>query len=352
MPNLAHLIRPDLREFTAYSSARDEAKKGEIWLNANESPWENEHFAEQKINRYPEKQPQKLINALAEIYGVKNNQLSVLRGSDEAIDLLMRLFCEAGKDAIITCPPTFGMYAVYAKLQGAKIIDIPLVPEAGFQLDMKNLVNQQHLEVKLIFLCSPNNPTGNLLCEADILQLCEHYAGKAVIVVDEAYIEFSSANSLSHYIDQYENLVILRTLSKAYGLAGARCGLLLGHSFIINWIKAIMAPYPLPAFTIHAVTQTLMKLQRLKQQIETIKTERERLATELQRLPFVKKIWPSAANFLLLETENSQKIMQACIDSGIVLRDMHGKLFLQNCIRITVGTPLENARLIEFLQTL
>ncbi len=349
MTNLEHLIRTDLLQFSPYSSARDEAKKGEVWLNANESPWENEQFAPIKINRYPEKQPIKLIEKLVDIMGVESNQLAMLRGSDEAIDLLLRLFCEAGKDAIMICPPTFGMYAVSAKLQGAKIIEVPLVPATNFQLDMNHLLSHWQPNVKLIFLCSPNNPTGNLLNETEILQLCQHFAGKSIIVVDEAYIEFSSAQSQAHCIAQHDNLVVLRTFSKAYGLAGARFGLLLANSYIANWIKAIMPPYPLPAFTVHAVMQTLTRLPQLQQQLASVKNERARLAAALQELPFIKKIWPSEANFLLLEAENSHKIMQACMDSGIVLRHMHDKLFLQNCIRITIGTPEENTRLINFL---
>jgi histidinol-phosphate aminotransferase len=349
MNNLQHLIRADLQHFQPYSSARDEAKQGKIWLNANESPWEDEQFTPLKINRYPEKQPQHLLSSLAELYGVEATQLAMLRGSDEAIDLLLRLFCAAGEDAILTAPPTFGMYAVYAKLQGAQIIEIPLLPTNDFQLDIKNIMENWRPRVKLIFLCSPNNPTGNLLQTEAIFALCQHFSGKSLVIVDEAYIEFSNAPSLAKQIDQYENLVILRTLSKAYGLAGARCGLLIANSFIINWIKAIMAPYPLPAFTIHAVTQMLSRLPKLQQQLAKIKSERARLAQQLAKFPFVKKIWPSEANFLLLETENSRAIMQACLAAGIVLRDMHEKLFLQNCVRVTVGTPEENSQLLDFL---
>ncbi len=353
MNKLEDLIRPDLQQFSPYSSARDEAKKGKIWLNANELPWAIEEMQAMQINRYPQKQPADLIEQLAPIYSVEAKQMALLRGSDEVIDLLIRLFCRAEKDALMICPPTFGMYAVYGQLQGAKVIEIPLLKEEGFQLNVNTIMQQWNPSVKLIFLCSPNNPTGNLINSADIFALCQQLRGKSMIVVDEAYVEFASQPSLANAIREYDNLIILRTFSKAYGLAGARCGLLLAQPAIVKWIYAIMPPYPLSAFTIQAVLQAISpdQLKQLRQQIDCIKTQRSYLAKQLEQMPIIKKVWPSDANFLLVEfNDDAKKIMNLCGEQGIVLRDMSNRLLLQNCIRISIGSPEENAQLINVLQ--
>lgn len=351
MNSITNLIRPDLREFDAYSSARDEANQGKIWLNANESPYPFEVQDGLIVNRYPEKQPRKLIEQLATIYNVGRDQMVLSRGSDEVIDLLTRLFCTAGKDAIITCPPTFGMYSISGKLQAARVIEIPLLQKDNYQLDVESILSYRDTEVKIIFLCSPNNPTGNIFKREDILNLCKQYTNKSIVVVDEAYIEFSEASSLANDINQYENLVILRTFSKAYGLAGARCGLLLAQKEIIRWIKKIIAPYPLSSLSIQLIYQTVTtdRFRQIQQQIFCIKSERKRLFNELKLIPCIKKVWPSEANFILVDVSDVKKVMLETAKQGIILRDMSNKMFLEQAVRMTIGLPDENNKLIDSL---
>lgn len=352
MNNLVNLIRSDLREFSAYSSARDEVNEGSIWLNANESPFDFELHEGVTLNRYPKKQPSKLLQRLAAIFNVENDQIAVARGSDEMIDLLIRLFCSAGKDAILTCSPTYGMYSVYARLQGAQIVNIPLLKDNNFQIDLSSVLLNKNDNIKIIFLCSPNNPTGNLFKKEDILRLCREVSNKSIVVIDEAYIDYADAASLASYINEYDNLVILRTLSKAYGLAAARFGVLLANKDIIQWILKIIAPYPLPSLITKLVFDALSPqlLLQVQQEIACIKSERSRLFNTLKDLSFIKKVWPSEANFLLIETDSSQKVMDACAKQGIILRSMFDKPNLNNAIRITVGLPEENDSLIKVLQ--
>jgi len=351
MSPLIKLIRPDLRDFIAYSSARDEAKYGKIWLNANESPYDYE-YDQIPLNRYPTKQPADILQALANYYQLQPSNILLSRGSDEGIDLLVRLFCTAGRDAILICPPTFGMYSVCAKLQGAKIIEVPLQKTTGFQLDVKQIKQVWDEALKLVFLCSPNNPSGNVLAMADILDLCEYLAGKGMVVVDEAYIDFAEASTLVSAIATYPNLVILRTFSKAFGLASARIGTLLATEELVSWLLKIIAPYPLPALSCAVLWEALTaaRLAEVQQHIDVIKTERAILQQRLQELACVKHVWDSSANFLLVETSNAEWVIQRCAAAGIVLRDMSNKIHLENCVRISIGTPLENQQLITVLQ--
>ncbi len=350
MNNILNLIRSDLRQFIPYSSARDEAKQGNIWLNANESPFDFELEKDVLLNRYPEKQPAKLIERLAHMFNVDINQIAVSRGSDEMIDLLIRLFCTSGKDAILTCTPTYGMYAVYARLQGANVIEVPLIKDNFFQLNITSILS--HKNIKIIFLCSPNNPTGNLLTKADILYLCKKVANKSIVVIDEAYIDYADEVSLASYINEYDNLVILRTMSKAYGLANARFGLLLANKIIVEWILKIMAPYPLSSLITKIVFNALSPqlLAQTKQEIYCIKSERIRLFNALNTMPIIKKVWPSNANFILIETDYAKEIMDVCNTNGIVLRSMFDKVMIENAIRISIGLPEENMQLIKVLQ--
>ncbi len=352
MSGILNLIRPDLQDFVSYSSARDEAKAGRLWLNANESPYELAFESIVNLNRYPEKQPSEIIEKIATLFKVRKNQLILTRGSDEAIDLLVRLFCIAGKDSIISCPPTYGMYSVSARLQGASIIEIPLIKEKGFQLDLPTILSAKEKNPKIIFLCSPNNPTGNLLRREDILALCKTYANKSLIVIDEAYIDFANEPSLASSIDEFENLAILRTFSKAHGMAGARLGVLLANEGLIQWLLKIIAPYPLPAITNQLLENVLSKNRALEThtQIASIKSERQRIHEALEKLPFIKKVWSSQANYILALTENSDKIMKICAENGIIIRSMFDKKGLENCIRISVGLPEENSELLKVLQ--
>ncbi|HXD38115.1 MAG TPA: aminotransferase class I/II-fold pyridoxal phosphate-dependent enzyme, partial [Rhodanobacter sp.] len=237
------LARPDIRAMQPYSSARMEASGGKVFLNANESPWKS-LGDDLGCNRYPDPQPAALIDTLAALYGVQRDQLLVGRGSDEAIDLLVRAFCRAGEDAILIQPPTFGMYAVCAHIQNAAVIEVALA--ADFALDVDAVLAAVTPAVKLVFICSPNNPTGQTVPRAAVERLVQALAGRAVLVVDEAYVEFAEADSVADLIGQYDNLAILRTLSKAWALAGARVGTLLAHADVIALLRRIMPPYPLP----------------------------------------------------------------------------------------------------------
>lgn len=348
MSGIKQLIRPELLSFKPYSSAHLEAEAGSIYLNANELPWNNSESAI-KINRYPEREPKILVTQLSQHYKVQPEQIAFLGGSDEGIDLLVRLFCRAYKDAVMICPPTFGMYRICAQLQSASVIEVPLIA-ATFQLDLAAIERAWSQEVKIIFACSPNNPTGNLLSIEALQSLCTRYAGKSIIVVDEAYLEFSNSESMAQYLEQYDNLVVLRTLSKAYGLAGARFGVMLAQAEIIAWIKAVMMPYPLPIFTTDAVQQmfTSARQQSVEAQGAKILEERERLAKILPTLPGITKVWPSAANFLLIQCVDADKAMRLCQEQGIILRQINDPL-LTNCIRVTIGSEAENNLLIKVL---
>jgi len=349
MHDIINLIRPDLQNYKPYKSARDTTANGKIYLNANESPFDNPRG----INRYPAKQDQKLLERLSELYNVKTNNIVLSRGSDEAIDLLIRLFCENGRDSIIICPPTYGMYSVYAALQGANIIEIPLQEDKGFQLNMPRIELFTAQNIKLIFLCSPNNPTGNILKKEDIFSLCQKF-NKSIIVLDEAYIDFANSKSLSNYIEQYPNLVILRTTSKALGLAGARVGVLIAQYSIVQWVLKIIAPYPLSSIVTEFCYDMLSaeKYSNIKKQIAIIKSERKRLFNELKQLVAIEKVYQSDANFILIRLNNAEKLMAACQKNGIILRDVFDKLELKNCVRISIGDVHENTQLIKTLKGL
>jgi histidinol-phosphate aminotransferase len=352
--NLIKQIRPDLRKFIGYSSARRECASGKIFLNANESPWNNALGVKLSLplNRYPDPQPVQLIEKMSSFYGANADEILVTRGSDEGIDLLMRLFCRAEKDSILICPPTYGMYEISAQLQGIKIVKVPLIKKAGFQLDIQALLKKWNARVKIVFLCSPNNPTGNILDAEKIFTMCEKFANRSFVVVDEAYIEYSAQKSLVKAIKTYKNLVVLRTFSKAFGLSGIRCGALMANANIIEWLRKIIAPYPIPLLTeamaINAMREKNIRL--VKKQIALIRQEREKLVNFFSSRPFVLKIWPSEANFILLEVKNAEKLLERCMSHGIILRNMTKKLGLKNGIRVSIGLPEENDKLIKVLQ--
>lgn len=334
-----------LKDFKPYSSARMEASAGSIWLNANESPWDD------GLNRYPEPQPLLLKDKLAAYYQVNPDTLLITRGSDEGIDLLMRLYCQPEQDAIVICPPTFGMYEVAAKLQRANIIKIPLL-QNNFDCDVKKLLELNPSNIKLLFLCSPNNPTGNVIDRNQVFSLCEKFKNRALVVIDEAYIEFADSESFTHAIERYENLVILRTLSKAFGLAAARIGVLMANAQIIKWLKQIMAPYPLSSLSVDVAMNafTPQSLVRLEERIAMIKFQREILYKALNQMDIVEQVWHSQANFLLAKFRCS--VEQECLRAGIVLRNMESRVGLSNAMRISVGTPEQNQALITKLTRL
>lgn len=344
---LINLARKEVINLIPYSSARNESNQVGIHLDANENPFDLTNG----FNRYPEPQPNLLRQKLSELYGVSEAQLLITRGSDEAIDLLLRVFCQANKDGILIAPPTYGMYAVSASIQGAFIESVPLLPDQGFDLDVDAIIKQWRPQIKLMFLCSPNNPTGNTLDTAAILSLCAYFHDKALIVIDEAYIEFSLSQSLAGFLEQFPNLVILRTISKAYGLAAVRCGYVLAHPELIALLKKVIAPYPIPTPVTLCVLDALSdaNAKRTQIQIETIREEREKLTTFLQNHQSVKYVYPSEANFLLLAVDSPRRWMSICRERGIVIRDRSNIPGLTDCVRISIGTPEENQILQEVL---
>lgn len=342
------LVRPDILALTAYSSARKESKGGRVWLDANENP-QTPSAAKPLLNRYPEPQPADLVTQLATLYGVTPAQVLVTRGSDEGIDLLLRTFCRAGQDAILITPPTYGMYVVAAGIQGARTVTVPLIREKNFALDAAAVLQAVTPAVKLVFLCSPNNPTGGLLDRAAVMSLVKSLAARAVVVVDEAYVDFSGQPSLAAEIPANPNLVVLRTLSKAYGLAGARVGTTIADPALIAVLQKVIAPYPVPTPVLQAALAALTTagLAAAKSSVATLVAERARLAAALPKLPAVKRVWPSDANYLLVEVADSAKTMAAGRAAGVVWRDRSKDV--PNHIRITVGTAEENNATLEAL---
>lgn len=358
--SLLDLVRPDLQGFGGYSSARKEAQGGKVFLNANESPWApaGEAWAH-GLNRYPDPQPEALVSALADLYGAAPDEVLVGRGSDEPIDLLTRALCVAGQDAVLICPPTFGMYAVCARVQNAAVCEVPLRatddPAAPFVLDVEAVIAQAlTVSVKLVYLCSPNNPTGQALPLEQIERVAEALRGRAVVVVDEAYGEFSPLASAVCLRTRYPHLAVLRTLSKAYALAGARIGTLIADPALIRVLRAIMAPYPLSQVCAQAALNALSPegLRSAQQHIATLLSERARLASALARLPSVRRVYPSDANFIVVAFADAAAVYRAMLAQGIVLRDVSKHAALPNCLRISVGTPAENDRLLTCLESL
>lgn len=342
------LARSDIVALEPYAHASWEPSLER--LHANELPWRAATDASGAgLNRYPEPQPRALIERLAELYSAAPESILVGRGSDEAIDLLTRAFCRAGRDAVLICPPTFGMYAVCARIQGADVIQVPLLAANSFALESEAVLDRCAAGVKLVFLCSPNNPTGNLLDEAQILRIACRLLGRAVVVVDEAYIEFAGIPSLTRLVPELPNLAVLRTLSKAHGLAGARCGALIAHAEVIALLRKIIPPYAIPQLTLEAVLAQLTTeaLARSRARLAQVIAQRERLLAELPRLARVAKVWPSAANFVLTEFEDAAAALARGREARLLVRDARGYPGLGRALRVTVGTPEQNGRLLE-----
>jgi histidinol-phosphate aminotransferase len=348
MSGILALARPDIVALKPYSHASWDPAFDR--LHANELPWRAEtDRSSAGLNRYPEPHPLVLAERLAVLYGVRADQLLPGRGSDESIDLLVRGFCRAGVDNVVICPPTFGMYAVAARIQGAAVREVPLQPESGFALDADALLAACDANTRIVFLCSPNNPTGNALEPAALRSILTSLAGRSLVVVDEAYLEFSGAESLTAALAQYPYLVVLRTLSKAYGLAGARVGSLIAAPEIVALLSKVIPPYSIPQLTIEAVLATLSAPQLAIQQerVAQIRLERERLRAAIAGARGVRKVWPSVANFLLVDFEAPDQVLAAARAARLLIRDMRN--VSPASLRISVGTPEQNDRLIRSL---
>lgn len=351
--DLLALVREDLRGFGGYSSARSHALQGEIWLNANESAWANPADAAGGNRRYPEPQPPALVEALARLYGCDRSRLLVGRGSDEAIDLLVRALCMAGSDAIVTTPPVFGMYAVSARLQGARLVEVPLVDgEAGFSVDLDAVAGAaEQSNARLVFLCSPSNPTGNDVPLEAIAALAARLAGRALVVVDEAYGEFSDQPSAATLMDAHANIAVLRTLSKAHALAAARIGTLIADPALVRVLRACQAPYPIPAPCAELATAGLgeQALARTAARVAEVRSERTRLGSALAGIAGVRRVYPSSGNYLLVRFDDAQAAFDRLLAAGVVVRDQRTAPALGDALRITIGTPDQNDRVLAVL---
>ncbi|HYP80227.1 MAG TPA: histidinol-phosphate transaminase [Steroidobacteraceae bacterium] len=342
--------RPDILALTPYSHAAWEPSLTR--LHANELPWRVEGDASAAgLNRYPEPQPPSLVEGLARLYGVQPSQLLVGRGSDEAIDLLMRVYCRAGVDNVIVCPPTFGMYAVSARIQGVEVRAVPLDAARGFALDVAQILASVDDQTKLVFACSPNNPTANALPPEVLVDLACRLAPRALLVVDEAYIDFANVESLCAQLAEIPNLAILKTLSKAHGLAGARVGALLAAPEIIALARKVIPPYAITELTVEAVAPLLQPaaVAAMQARVRQVLTERARLAEALARNPLVSRIWPSDTNFLLVECTDPDAVLKRVRGAGLIIRDVRQPA-LPRAVRITVGTPEQNTRVVESLK--
>jgi len=357
------LVRPNILALKPYSSARDEFKllppatssKFEVrtsnfelqtvFLDANEnslgSPLDTDY------SRYPDPQQGQLKQAVGRIKQVEPSQIFLGNGSDEAIDLLMRAFVEPARDNVLILPPTYGMYAVQANIQGAEIRRVPLRP--NFSPDSAAVRAATDAHSKLLFLCSPNNPTGQCLSDDFVLEMLRDFPG--LVVMDEAYADFSGKPSWISRLDEFPNLVVLQTLSKAWGLAGLRVGMAFSTEFVVSILNKIKYPYNISTATINLVATALEKEPEMREMVRVLLAGRVWLEAELLQISCVREVFPSDSNFLLVRVTNANDIYRYLTEHGLIVRDRSSEIHCENCLRITVGTPAENERLISVLQT-
>lgn len=354
MSGVLDLLRPDLRDFAGYASARRANVTGSVWLNANESPLPNPVDGGLALNRYPEPQPAALRARMAELYHVRSEQLMVTRGSDEGIDLLVRAFCRAGLDAVLIATPCFGMYAVCARVQNAPLVDVPLVDADGaWTLDVPSvLAAVAERNVRLVFLCSPANPTGQVLSLTQIRSLAEALEGRAILVIDEAYVEFSSIASACNLLGAYPGLVVLRTLSKAHALAGARIGAVLADAEVITVLRNLSAPYPVPAPSAALALSALSAqgVQASARRCRVTIDERQSMLRKLATVSGVRRVYASEGNYLLARFDEPQQVFDRLLAAGVVVRDMRAMPQLHDALRISIGTTEENQLLLAALR--
>ncbi|MDF7648754.1 histidinol-phosphate transaminase [Erwiniaceae bacterium L1_54_3] len=350
--SIEDLARANVRALTPYQSARRLGGNGDVWLNANEFPLPVPfELSQQTLNRYPECQPKLVIERYAAYAGLSPEQVIVSRGADEGIELLMRAFCEPGKDAILFCPPTYGMYSVSAETIGIEYRTVAALND--WQLNLPAIAEQLD-GVKVVYMCSPNNPTGNLINQDDIRKLLEMTAGKALLVADEAYIEFCPEATLAGWLKDYPHLVILRTLSKAFALAGLRCGFTLANKPVIDLLMKVIAPYPLATPVADVAGQALSEegIALMRQHVAELNANRAWLFEQLPQLSVVQQVFPSETNYILARFTDSPKVFKTLWDQGIILRDQNKNPGLAGCLRISIGTRKECERLIAALQAL
>ncbi|MFC6102921.1 histidinol-phosphate transaminase [Olivibacter domesticus] len=343
--NINNLLRENIKKLVPYSSARDEFKgEAAILLDANENAFGSPLAS--NYNRYPDPLQLKLKSKISQIKGVPTNSIFLGNGSDEAIDILFRAFCKPGIDNVIIVPPTYGMYEVSANINDIAIKRVNLTP--AFQLNLEGIAEAIDEKTKIIFICSPNNPTGNSINRDDIETVLSNFNG--LVIVDEAYINFSKQRSFIQELLEYNNLVVLQTLSKAWGLAGLRIGMAFASPEIIDIFNKIKPPYNINEASQILALEALENIDKVNNWIKETVKERELLDKMLLALPFVQQVYPSDANFLLMKASNPKDIYNYLVELGIIVRDRSSVILCENCLRITVGTPEENKELLAALQ--
>ena len=342
--DIASLLRPHLRQLQPYTSARDEYSGSEgVFLDANENPFGSS--TSQDFNRYPDPYQTALKEEIAKIKGASPAQLFLGNGSDEAIDLLFRAFCIPGQDNVILLPPTYGMYGVSAAINGVEVRNVSLTPE--FQLQPEKILASIDAHSKILFICSPNNPSGNAVKREDIIFLLENFSG--IVVVDEAYIDFYEGASLLTVLDQHPNLLVMQTLSKAWGLASLRLGMAFASPELIRVLNQIKPPYNISGLTQETVLSALQNKEKVDEFIQLILEEREFLRKELERLPYILRVHNSDANFLLVQFEHPNQVYEDLVKEKIIVRNRSSVLHCAGCLRITVGTRAESIALLQAL---
>ena len=337
------LIRENIKSLEAYSSARDEFKAMSsefVFIDANENPFDT------GLNRYPDPQQNLVKEALSKMKGISKEQILLGNGSDEVLDLIFRVFCEPREDNIIVLPPTYGMYEVLANTNAIELVKIPLVE--NFQPNIKEVVKVQDAKTKVLFLCSPNNPTANSFDASSIEILLKEFNG--IVVIDEAYIDFSIEDSWLGRLDEFPNLIVTQTLSKAYGLAAIRLGICYASKEIISILNKIKPPYNVNQLTQDVALKALLNRDEVNNQITAITSERNQLIKDLEKLDIVDKVYASDANFLLVKVDNANLRYEQLLNNGIVVRNRSNQMLCENCLRFTIGTKEDNEKLITTLK--
>ncbi len=344
MDNILQLLRPHLRNLVPYASARDEfSGEAAIFLDANENSLGS--ATAESYNRYPDPYQYTVKRMLAKIKCVKHEQIFLGNGSDEAIDLLIRAFCEPGTDHIIILPPTYGMYKVSADVNNVEVRELLLTGD--YQPRVDNILEAANEKSKILFICSPNNPTGNLQDGEAIRQLLEGFPG--LVVVDEAYIDFAKADSWAEKLEEYPNLVVLQTFSKAWGLAALRLGMAFASPDLINILNKIKPPYNVNELTQEKAIEAMRSYDKMRKQVQVILYEREQLKKALEALPLIEKVYPTDANFVMVKVPAARQVYTYLVEKGIIVRDRSRVALCEGCLRITIGSPTENEQLLQVL---
>ncbi len=344
---IERLLRPNIARLQPYSSARSEYQgDAEIYLDANENAYGSP--TGEGLNRYPDPLQKELKIRIAALKNVDEGQIFIGNGSDEAIDVLFRIFCEPGRDQCIICPPTYGMYGVSAAINDVEVLRVPLTD--AFQLEVNGILSAATERTKLIFVCSPNNPTGNLMIRDDVIDLAKRFSG--LTVVDEAYIDFAAEASLTNALAGVPRLVVLQTFSKAWGMAGVRVGMAFAHRDIVEQMNRVKPPYNVGSLPQRVILEALDKEDRVSRWIEETRSERERLRSLLSTLPLIREVLPSDANFLLVKVDDAKTIYGHLKEMKIIVRDRSEVPMCEGCLRITVGTPGENDILVNAMRSL